>query len=374
MTTETENNQNSDILGMSDEDFAKLSGPEADPVVPVEPKTTPEAGASAVVVDPETPDAPVVETPAPAAEAAPVVPVVPAVETPDTPAVATADTPTPAPAVEPKIEAQDYEGFYKKVMAPFVANGKTIELRTPEEAIQLMQMGANYTRKMQSIAPHRKLLLMLENNGLLDESKLSFLIDIEKKNPEAIKKLVKDAGIDPMDIDTAVEPTYLGGNHQVSDDEANFKSALEDMKSTQPGLETLKVINSNWDQASKEVLWKNPEVMAVIQQQRELGVYDKIAAEVERQKTLGTIPAQMPFVEAYRIVGTQLLQAQPQTPAVTTPTAVGTTVAKPKPAATNGDKVSAASPTRSTPRKAESFINPLAMSDEEFMKQMSPRL
>lgn len=369
MTIETENNQNSDILGMSDEDFAKLSGPEADPVVPAEPESVLEV---VEATDPEVPDAPVVgaTTPAAPAEAAPVVEATDAV----VPAAATeADTPIPT-TVEKKTEVQDYEGFYKKVMAPFVANGKTIELRTPEEAIQLMQMGANYTRKMQSIAPHRKLLLMLENNGLLDESKLSFLIDIEKKNPEAIKKLVKDAGIDPMDIDTAVEPTYLGGNHQVSDDEANFKSVLEDMKSTQTGLETLKVINSNWDQASKEVLWKNPEVMAVIQQQRELGVYDKIAAEVERQRTLGTIPTQMPFVEAYRVVGTQLLQAQPQTPAVTAPTSVGTTVAKPKPAAANGDKVSAASPTRSTPRKAESFINPLAMSDEEFMKQMSPRL
>ena len=67
----------------------------------------------------------------------------------------------------------DYEAFYKKVMAPFKANGKMITLRSPEEAIQLMQQGANFTKKMQAIAPHRKLLIMLENNGLLDESKIN---------------------------------------------------------------------------------------------------------------------------------------------------------------------------------------------------------
>lgn len=373
MTTESENTLPADILGMSDEDFAKMDSPDS-AVTPAEVVDDTPATAPAEVV-------PAVEPVVPTEEADEVTPVTqaPAATTEEdqpTTSEEQSTKPTDAPdEAEKKTEAvTDYEGFYKKIMAPFVANGKTIELRTPEEAIQLMQMGANYTRKMQSIAPHRKILMMLENNGLLDESKLSFLIDVEKKNPEAIKKLVKDAGIDPMEIDTAVEPTYLGGNHQVTDDEANFKSVLEDMKSTPNGLETLKVINANWDQASKEVLWSNPEVMAVIQQQRELGVYDKIAAEIDRQKTLGIISAQMPFVEAYKVVGQQLLQAQPSQPAVATPTAVGTTVSKPKPPVTNGDKVSAASPTRSTPRKAESFINPLAMSDEEFMKQMSPRL
>ena len=88
-------------------------------------------------------------------------------------------------------EKTDYEAFYKEVMTPFKANGKLIELRNPAEAVQLMQMGANYTRKMQAIQQHRKVLTMLENNGLLDEGKLSFLIDIEKKNPDAIQKLVK---------------------------------------------------------------------------------------------------------------------------------------------------------------------------------------
>ncbi len=68
----------------------------------------------------------------------------------------------------------DYKALYEKVMAPLKANGKTIDIKSPEELIQLAQMGANYTRKMQAIAPHRKVLLMLENNGLLDEGKLCF--------------------------------------------------------------------------------------------------------------------------------------------------------------------------------------------------------
>lgn len=282
---------------------------------------------------------------------------------------------------EGQVETPDYEGFYKQIMAPLKANGKTINLQSPQEAIQLMQMGANYTRKMQDMAPHRKVLMMLENNGLLDEGKLSFLIDIEKKNPEAIKKLLKESGIDPLEIDTSTEPTYREGNHRVSDEEATFVSVLEDIKSTQAGVETLTVINTQWDQASKEVLWQNPDVMQVIHEQRASGVYDRIAAEVDRQKTLGQIAAKVPFIQAYKAVGDQMAQAgkfsdlvqgEQSKPKEQIP--VVTRAATPKPAVVNSDKARAAAATQSTPKAAASKVNPLSLSDEAFMKQMADRL
>jgi hypothetical protein len=279
----------------------------------------------------------------------------------------------------------DYVALYKQIMAPFKANGKMIELRDPQEAIQLMQMGANYTRKLQELQPHRKLLLMLQNNGLLDEGKLSYLIDLDKRNPEAIKKLVKDAGIDPLEIDTTVEPAYLAGNHKITDAEANFRTALDEVGSSSEGKTTLQTINDRWDQASKEVLWKNPDLITTIHNQREAGVYQIVADEIERQRTLGQIPPNTPFIEAYKIVGDKLLettafdhlpaiqqlkphrQQQPQVQPVATRVAVS------KPVVTNGDKASAASPSRSTPRTATT-VNPLPESDEEFLKRMENRV
>lgn len=283
---------------------------------------------------------------------------------------------------EPETVAEvDYKTFYEKVMAPFNANGKTIQLKTPEEAIQLQQMGANYTRKMQDIAPYRKVLLMLENNKLLDEDKLSYLIDLDKKNPDAIKKLVKDSGIDPIDIDTEEESTYRTGNHRVSDEEAAFRGVLEELGSNPNGKETLQLINTQWDQASKEVLWTQPEVMQVIHEQKSNGIYDRIATEIERQRTLGMIPPQVPFLQAYKKIGDELAQAGAfndlvqQTPApvqqTQTPAPVAKRVASPKSPVANGDKASAASPTRSTPRKAATIVNPLSLPDDEFEKQFA---
>lgn len=265
-------------------------------------------------------------------------------------------------------EEIDYKGFYEKVMTPFKANDKTIELRNSDEAIQLMQMGANYTKKMQKIAPYKKTLMMLENNGLLDEDKLNFLIDVDKKNPEAIKKLMADANIDPYEMDMSEESTYTPGNYRVSNEEAMFTSALEDLQQIQGGRETIDTINS-WDQESKGILWTQPDVMKVIHEQRSNGVYDKISNEIERQKLLGNIPNETPFLQAYKAVGDMMMAQQNQAPKP-----VDVRVAKPKATISNMGRAHAASTVRSSNNVSKNNINPLAMSDEEFLKQMEGRL
>lgn len=401
----------SGFLEMSDEDFAKQSPPE---VTASSESTTPNG-----VVEPSVPET-VVEEPAPAETPAEPVPAEPVEakteeEKPDDelgdPPVVTkdekpAETPggetTPEPAAPTSVGSKketpaaveekpvDYKAAYEELLTPFKANGKMIQVNNLAEAKQLMQMGAHFTKKMQEIQPHRKVLMMLDNNGLLDEGKLSFLIDLEKKNPEAIKKLIKDAGINPMEIDVESEPAYQAGNHRVSDEAVNFNTVLGDLASNPEGKQTLQVINTEWDQASKEALWKEPGVMTVIHEQRTNGIYPIIQAEVDRLRTLGTIPATVPFIEAYKVVGENLAKAgkfahiaggngQSPEPSKTAsapvaPVPVAQRVVAPKPNVSNSDRAQAASQQRTAIRKAEPFVNPLAMSDDEFLEKMKHRL
>lgn len=393
-----------DFLNMSDDDFAK----EMPPVVEVASETAAPEGA---VVEPEVVEPTAVEkteeTPAPAAEETEIVK--PSTEEGQKPDDEIGDKP---PIVEAAAETKpegettpvvpsgsetevaekpiDYKAAYDQLLAPFKANGKMIQVNDLAEAKQLMQMGANFTKKMQELQPHRKMLMMLDNNGLLDEGKLSFLIDLEKKNPEAIKKLIKESGINPMDIDVESEPAYQAGNHRVTDEAVAFNTALGDLASNPEGKETLQVINREWDQASKEALWKEPGVMAIIHEQRANGIYAVIQAEMDRLRTLGTIPAEVPFIQAYKVVGDNLAKAGKlnhlaagngqstetgkavSAPAPAVP--VAQRVVAPKPAVSNNAQAQAASQQRSAPRKAEQFINPLAMSDDEFLAKMKNRL
>lgn len=264
----------------------------------------------------------------------------------------------------------DYRQFYDQVMTPIKANGKTVELHSPDEAIKLMQMGANYTKKMQTLQPYRKLLMMLENNGLLDEQKISYLIDLEKKNPEAIKKLVKESSIDPLDISMDEEDKYVPGYHKVSDEQVAFVAALDNLKETPNGNDTIYEVNSNWDEQSKDALWKNPELLETIHSQRENGIYAKITNEIQRRRVLGGIPNNVPFLQAYKIVGDELNAAG----AFNTNVPLTTKAQAPKPKLSNNAKAQAAASTKTNSTKSNKFINPLAISDDDFLKQMANRV
>lgn len=303
-----------------------------------------------------------------------------------------------APEPEPKAEAEakpvDYEAFYKNLIGkPIKANGKELVLKTPEEVERMVQMGAGFGRKLQDIQPHLKTIRMLEKNNLLDENVLSRLIDIHNKNPEAIKSLIKESGIDPLDLNTEDNVAYTPTNHSVSDAEMRFQEALTDVQSRESGQETLQTINQGWDDESKKALWNDPSILGIIQSQRENGVYDTILAEIDRQKALGKIPHSTPFLQAYTQTGNELqasngfahlVQQDEQTETTTVtppvpaaqpdPVVIATRPAAPKAQVQNSDKAKAASPTPTTSRKATTSVNLLAMADDDFLKTFENRL
>lgn len=409
------------VLGMSDEDFLKMNSaadlgassastsaviePPADTPVdpPVEDVTpTPDLTAETKSQEDEDKD-PSGSDPAPKADDEP--DATKKAQAPDAVVQKEEPKPEPAPGEAPKdvskeepkgaskdtpkeeLKPVDYEAFFKQVMTPFKANGRMVELQTPEEAIRLMQMGAGFGRKLQDIQPHLKTLRMLEKHDLLDEGKLSFLIDIQNKNPEAIKKLIKESGIDPLDINTQDNPNYVPQNHSVSDAEVAFHDAVAEVQSQPNGKETIQLINQTWDQTSKAALWESPEILGVIQSQRENGIYDQIVAEIDRQKLLGTIPTNSAFLPAYKIAGDALVARGGFKPppgkdpnlssapaAVNPPQVLAVRTDTPKPKVENTDKAAATAPSPTTPRKATTLKNPLEMADDEFLKQFAGRI
>ena len=273
----------------------------------------------------------------------------------------------------------DYEAAYKKLTAPFKANGRDIQVESVDDAIALMQMGANYNKKMAALKPNLKLMKMLENNGLLSEEKLSFLIDLEKKNPDAIGKLIKDSGVDPLDFDASKAGDYKPTAHKVDDRELELDAVLDEIQETPSYSRTLDVVSNQWDGPSKNVIANSPQILKVINSHVQSGVFDVIVKEVEREKMFGRLSG-LSDIEAYRQVGdaiqarggfdhlaSQGQQIQPK-PAVVQP--------KPK----MGDegkrrekKLAASSSQPAVPYKPAQEFNPLALSDDEFSKVVNQR-
>jgi len=145
---------------------------------------------------------------------------------------------------EQEAPAVDFEAEYKRITAPFKANGTEMQVKNTEDAIRLMQMGANYHHKMAALKPSLKTLKLLEKNDLVDPEKLNFLIDLHNKNPEAITKLIRDSQIDPLDINTKDESNYKPTQRNVSDTELALDSVLEEIRETPTYAKTLNILTA----------------------------------------------------------------------------------------------------------------------------------
>ena len=264
--------------------------------------------------------------------------------------------------------SQSAEEQLAKLFAPFKANGRELKIESVEEAVALMQMGANYSKKMAGLKPNLRILKMLENNGLLSEEKLTYLIDLDKKNPDAINKLIKDSGVDPLSIDLDTSPEYTPGQYQVSELEMEVGEVLDSIRDTNPTYypNVLQVITS-MDGASKSEISKDPKILSHLSDHMANGIYDKVMAEVDKRKMLGQL-ADMPLIHAYYTVGNELHQQGKLLPKVVPPTTDPVAKVTKQPSKDNSNKKRAVANPRSIPTKPKSEFDPLSMSDEEFLK------
>lgn len=202
-------------------------------------------------------------------------------------------------------EQIDYEAKYKELLTPFKANGRDIQVDTVEDARALMQMGANYNKKMQALKPSMKIMKLLESNGLLDESKLSFLIDLEKRDPAAINKLVADSKLDPLDLSADKAAEYQPKTYTVDERELELDAVLTDLQGSEHYNRTLDVVANKWDAQSKAVVAEHPEVLRVINEHIANGVYDITANRLEKERMLGRMKG-VSDIEAYKQIADKL--------------------------------------------------------------------
>ena len=203
--------------------------------------------------------------------------------------------------------AIDYESQYKKIVGtPFKANGKEITVDSAEDAIKLMQMGANYHKQMQQLKPAKRIIAMLEQAGMLDENKLNHAIDIMNGNSAAIHKIIQERNVDVSDLYSDSEVDYTPNQHQVTDERIELDTLFNELNSTSHGQRVLQEVAGTWDEKSRYTIGQTPEILRLLSNQVESGIYDVIVAEVDKQRMLGNIPANAPMLQAYEQVGKYL--------------------------------------------------------------------
>lgn len=274
----------------------------------------------------------------------------------------------------------DYQAVYARIMeTPIRANGKEIKLQSVDEAVSLIQMGANYTKKMAELKPNLKILKTLKTHNLLDESKLSYLIDLSNNNPDAIAKLLSDSKIDPLDIDTSKAESYKTTVQTATDQEVVLEEVLADLRESDHFGKLSEVVTKQWDVKSRQSVYQQPEFLKrlhdhMVPNAEGQSIFDYVSAEVERRKVLGLVNAGASDYDTYISVGNELFEQAKtqQAPATVGERRVIKPASKPAsvvdPQLVKKQKQAASMAPKGKPVKQDMDFNPLDMSDEEFEK------
>ena len=262
-----------------------------------------------------------------------------------------------------QVDSIDYKTAYETIFKPFKANGKEITPRNLDDVVKLMQMGANYTKKMQTLAPVKRAYESL-NKADIKEDDLNFLIDIHKGDVEAIKQLLQRHNIDPIDLDLESNNYRANRRNIASDEDVEFSDVLRDVDSSLPKIQ--EILNNKWDESSKQKLVKDPKLLRALHEEIELGRFDEVQARVELEKTFGRYQGYSDL-EAYIDVVTKMVNEQNKN--VTLPNS--RTENKPKTTPTRIPDKSKAAPVRAKAKNQGAKMTVqdlLSMSDDDFNK------
>lgn len=249
-----------------------------------------------------------------------------------------------------------------KLLAPFKANGSEMSVDNVDEAIVLMKKGANYEKKMSALKPQLRIISTLENNGLLDQNKLDQLIAISKHDPKAIAKLLGESKLDPLSLDVDEAADYKPETYALDASTERMKEVMDEMESTPEGREVLQIVANEWDEESKAVFISNPQGFEILRQHKELGIYDKVTALVQKQRALGNLKGLTDF-QAYKQVGDAMFQQQQQADVTETVNKQPTKVKDPNLAR---KRKAAANTGRKSSKTKLPAVNPLSLSDDEL--------
>ena len=220
----------------------------------------------------------------------------------------------------------NYKEFYEKVaLAKFTANGKEVEgFKDPADLIRAQQMLHGYSDKMKVFKEYKPFLKALEERKITsDTGKFNLAMSLLDGDLEAIKKVLKDKGIDPLELDLD-DIKYTAKNVLPSQAQMLIEETYEQAENIGVGEKFTRVINKDWDVKSLQELVNNNAVRNDLLQHLSDGTYDIVNNEIKRMELLDATGAldNMSSIEKYRAAVLRLQQQNVQKPATQASTKV----------------------------------------------------
>lgn len=199
----------------------------------------------------------------------------------------------------------DYKAFYETVTQDFKASGKTMPgVKEPEKFIKALQMATDYALKTAALKPALKRVKMLEE---VSDEDLAEMLDFKNRNPEVIKKALKEANIDPLELDMD-KVNYVPQVQMISDSEYDFRETVDELSKDVKFNDTRQLILSGLDAKSKELALTDTRVLKALHQEVVSGRIEQIQAKALELRTFGSVDSSITDLELYATIARQMDQ------------------------------------------------------------------
>jgi len=195
----------------------------------------------------------------------------------------------PAEEVPETTDEIDYKKFYEEVaLAKFTANGKEVEgFKDPKDLIRSQQALHGLTQKMEAVKEYQPFIKPLRDRKLLDDpDRFNLVMNLVDGDKEALKKFVKDSGIDTLELDTE-EVNYVPTNTLPTEGQLRLQDKFDQAKAL--GIDDkLADALGKWDNESFDMFVNDSAISGDLINHINNGAYDLVQDEINRMSMLDT--------------------------------------------------------------------------------------
>jgi hypothetical protein len=192
----------------------------------------------------------------------------------------------------------DVEAFTVKV------NGTDMKL-TLREMQTLASKGMDYTKKTQQLAKQRGIVDAIERYKISEED-IALLTDIKAGKKEAIGTVLKNAKIDPLDLNLDEIQPYVPPKVVLADNQIALNEVAEQLKSSPVYGKITDLVSNEWSDGSLKIIEQQPQILLDIEKdltpmgEGKPSMYDLVKPIYEKRLVLAkSIGNTQPNLEVY---------------------------------------------------------------------------
>lgn len=183
---------------------------------------------------------------------------------------------------EPEAEEQKSETEMYKIKASDMELDLTLD-----ELKALASKGIDYTKKTQTLAPWRKAISAMQEQGI-GEQDVNLMIDVLKGDKDAIAEVLKRTKVDPFELDTD-KVEYTPKSYGMNETQLMIEEVVESIRNDKEYEVTARVVDKVWDSASRQMMAQNPSLIRGLHEEIKMGRYEIVAPMAMKMKTMDMV-------------------------------------------------------------------------------------